>query len=49
MGDSTFTVTKKGSGRKLSDISYNGQKVEGYFIDHGELQKGGELVISTAE
>lgn len=49
MGDTTFTITKKGEGRKLVDISYDGKKVDGYFIKHDELKKGKELVITTKE
>ena len=49
MGDTTFTITKKGSGRKLSSITYDGKPVDGYFISHDELQKGKELVITTHE
>lgn len=47
MGDTTFTITKKGTGRKLSSISYDGKPVDGYFISHDELKKGKELVITT--
>lgn len=43
----TFTVTKKNAGRKITDISYDGQKVDGYFISHADLKKGKELIITT--
>jgi putative alpha-1,2-mannosidase len=49
MGDTTFTITKKGEGRKLSSISYDGKPIEGYFIKHDDLKKGKELVITTRE
>lgn len=49
MGDTTFTITKKGSGRKLSSITYDGKPVDGYFISHDELKKGKELIITTHE
>lgn len=49
MDDTTFTITKKGNGRKLEGISYDGKSVNGYFISHSELKKGKELVITTAE
>ena len=49
MGNTTFTVTKKGNGRKLAGITYDGRELNGYFIRHDELQKGKELVITTAE
>ena len=49
MGDATFTITRKGEGRKLAGITYDGKPVEGYFISHEDLQKGKELVITTKE
>jgi predicted alpha-1,2-mannosidase len=44
-----FTIIKKNSGKKISDISYDGQKVNGYFIDDAELKKGKTLVITTGK
>ena len=49
LGEKTFTITKNGSGRKLSNISYDGQQVEGFFIKHDDLKKGKELVVTTQE
>lgn len=49
MGDATFTITKRGTGRKLSTVSYDGKPIDGYFIRHDELKKGKELVITTEE
>lgn len=49
MGDTTFTITKQGSGRKLTGISYDGKKLDGYFISHEDLMKGKELIITTEE
>ena len=49
MGDTTFTIIKKGVGRKLSSISYDGKSLDGYFIKHDDLRKGKELVITTCE
>ena len=42
-----FTISKINKGRKISNISYDGQKIQGYFISHDELRKGKELVITT--
>jgi len=42
-----FTIVKKNSGKKISNISYDGQKVNGYFIDDAALKKGKTLVITT--
>ncbi len=47
MGDTTFTINKQGTGRKLVSISYDGKPVDGYFISHDDLKKGKELVIIT--
>lgn len=49
MGDTTFTVTRKGNGRKLTGISYDGKPVDGYFISHDELRRGRELIVTTGE
>lgn len=47
-GDGTrFSVSKKNSGRKITNITYGGKKVDGYFISHSDLRKGKELVITT--
>ena len=50
IGDApAFTIRKQGSGRKLTGITYDSKKVDGYFIDHSDLKKGKELVITTTE
>jgi putative alpha-1,2-mannosidase len=41
------TILKKNSGRKISEITYGDQKVDGCFISHNELLKGKRLVITT--
>ena len=47
LGGKNFTILKKNSGKKIDNISYNNQKIEGYFIPFSELAKGKELVITT--
>ncbi len=42
-----FTITKNGKGRKIKDITYGNEKVNGYFISHDRLKEGRELVITT--
>lgn len=42
-----FTISKINNGKKISDITYDGQKTNGYFISHDDLKKGKELVITT--
>lgn len=49
MGDTTFTITREGEGRKLAGITYDGKPVDGYFISHEDLKKGKELLITTKE
>jgi len=47
LGDKSFTIIKKNSGRKITDINYDNRKIEGYFISNDELIKGKKLVITT--
>jgi len=42
-----FTITKQGNGRKITGITYDGQKIDGWFINHDQLREGKELVIYT--
>lgn len=43
----TFTILKKNSGPKITKITYDNQKIDGYFVSHHELIKGKKLVITT--
>ena len=47
LGDNSFTIIKKNSGRKISNITYGDKKTDGYFITFNELKKGKKLVINT--
>ena len=48
LGDhSQFTIVKNGKGRKITDITYGGQKISGWFISHDLLKQGKQLTIST--
>ena len=47
LGGNTFTILKKNSGQKITAITYDNQKVDGYFVAHHELIKGKKLVITT--
>ncbi len=47
LGDRAFTILKVNSGRKISAITYDNRKVDGYFVSHHELSKGKRLVITT--
>lgn len=43
----TCTIVKQNGGRKISKITYDQQKVDGYFISDQELKKGKQLIITT--
>ncbi len=47
LGNSYFTIIRKGKGRKIKSITYDNRSIENYFIAHSELEKGRELVIET--
>lgn len=42
-----FTISRKGTGEKITNITYGDQKINGYFISHDLLKEGKELVITT--
>jgi predicted alpha-1,2-mannosidase len=43
----TLTILKKNSGNRITAITYDGKKIEGYFVNHNDLETGKKLVIST--
>jgi predicted alpha-1,2-mannosidase len=43
----TLTILKKNSGLRITSITYGGKKIDGYFINHSDLEAGRELVITT--
>jgi putative alpha-1,2-mannosidase len=48
LGDQkTFTVLKKNSGQKISQITLDHNKINGYFVSHKELTENKELKIIT--
>ncbi|MDB5157822.1 MAG: alpha-mannosidase [Mucilaginibacter sp.] len=47
LGGKTTTIVKQGKGRKITNIAWNGKKVNGYFISDADLKKGQTLTIST--
>ncbi|HTV62322.1 MAG TPA: GH92 family glycosyl hydrolase [Verrucomicrobiae bacterium] len=47
LGGKTLTILKKNAGEKISNITYDKQKIDGYFVPYHELIKGKRLVIST--
>ena len=50
LGDNTtFTIRKSGNGKKIQGITYCGNKLEGWFISHRQLQEGKELTVQTED
>lgn len=48
LDDSTqFTIRKTGNGQKITNITYGGEKLNGWFIPHELLKQGKELLIQT--
>ena len=47
VNDQTVSIVKRNAGKKITDISYDDRKVDGYFLPHHELVKGKKLVITT--
>ena len=43
----TFTIQKQNSGTKITGITYDGQKLDGFVLPHQELVKGKKMVITT--
>ena len=43
----SLTIAKKGLGTKIVGITMDGQKVNGYFVSHGDLLKTRKLLVST--
>jgi predicted alpha-1,2-mannosidase len=46
-GGRPLTILKKNSGNRITRITYDGRKVDGYFVAHRELASGKKLVITT--
>lgn len=48
LGDGTkFTIAKNGEGQKISNIIYDGEKINGWFISHDKLKEGKKLEITV--
>jgi predicted alpha-1,2-mannosidase len=43
----TLTILKKNPGLRITSITYDGEKIKGYFVNHSDLEEGKELVITT--
>lgn len=44
-----FSIVKKGKGKKIVGIQYEGKKISDYFLQDADLKKGKQLVITTAK
>lgn len=42
-----FTIKKKGSGKKIAEITYDGERINRWFISHDRLKEGKELLIKV--
>ncbi|HEX5219933.1 MAG TPA: GH92 family glycosyl hydrolase [Verrucomicrobiae bacterium] len=49
LNDKTLTIAKKGSGTKITEITYGGRKLDNFSISHDELSKGKKLLINAAQ
>ncbi|MCE5206124.1 MAG: GH92 family glycosyl hydrolase [Porphyromonadaceae bacterium] len=50
LGDNTtFTIRKEGNSKKIKQIRYDKEPIQGWFVTHDQLKKGRELVITTTE
>ncbi|AXC12231.1 Alpha-1,2-mannosidase [Acidisarcina polymorpha] len=42
-----LTIVKKNAGERITGIKVGGKKLDGYFVEHRDLEAGKELVIAT--
>lgn len=47
LGNKTLTITKRGTGLRIGQVTYGGERVDGYFISHHDLEQGEQLLIET--
>jgi predicted alpha-1,2-mannosidase len=46
-GNTSFTITKKNSGEKITKLTVDGRPIDDYFLTQDDLNKGKELKITT--
>ena len=46
-GQTNCIIQKENSGKKINNITFNDEKIDGYFISDSQLKSGNKLVIST--
>ncbi len=42
-----FTIARVNTGNKISNITYDGRKLDGYFIPHHEIMRGKRMMVTT--
>jgi predicted alpha-1,2-mannosidase len=42
-----FTIARVNTGNKISNITYDGRKLDGYFIPHHEIMRGKRMIVTT--
>lgn len=47
LNEQPFIIIKNGNGKKIQRITYDNEKIEGYFITHDRLKEGKNLIITT--
>jgi predicted alpha-1,2-mannosidase len=45
----TYTIVKRNSGKKITNLNYDGKNINGYFITDKELKEGKQLIITTTK
>lgn len=43
----TLTIVKENAGKRITGITVGGKKLNGYFVEHSDLEAGKDLVIAT--
>jgi putative alpha-1,2-mannosidase len=43
----TFTIQRKNAGTRITSLTCDGKKIDGYFLTHQELTGSKELIITT--
>lgn len=46
-GGAEFTIKRVGDGEKISQITYDNKKIDGYFVSYHEMERGKTLVVTT--
>lgn len=47
IGERPFIIERRGNGEKITEITVDGERQDGYFIDHAHLARGARIVVAT--